>query len=86
MFNDEQMQRVIAVQQRYSEFLMRMPHVVGIGVGIATCGGQPTGELSLVVMVNEKLPEAQLSAEQMLPKELDGVRVDVQETGEFSAT
>jgi hypothetical protein len=85
MFNDEQMARINAVQQRYSDFLMSMPHVVGIGIGFATTDGVMTQQLSLVVMVDQKLPDEQLPPEQRIPRELDGVRVDVQVTGEFTA-
>jgi hypothetical protein len=36
-------------------------------------------------MVDQKLPDEQLPPEQRIPRELDGVRVDVQVTGEFTA-
>ena len=60
-------------------------HVVGVAVGYASQGGKATPEIGLVVMVDEKLPPDQLDPQDMIPSELDGVRVDVQETGVFSA-
>ena len=48
-------------------------------------GGEPVGEVSLVVMVTQKLPRSQLASEDIVPGEIDGVPVDVQEVGEFEA-
>ena len=80
-----QVQRASEVQARYADDLMRKPHVVGVAVGYASQGGKATPEIGLVVMVDEKLPPDQLDPQDMIPTELDGVRVDVQETGVFSA-
>jgi hypothetical protein len=82
---NEQVRRASEVQARYADELMRKPHVVGLGVGFTTRGGERTPEIGVVVMVDRKLPEAQLAPGDVIPKELDGVRVDVQETGVFSA-
>lgn len=80
-----QVQRASEVQARYADDLMRKPHVVGVAVGYASQGGKATPEIGLVVMVDQKLPPDQLAPQDMIPTELDGVRVDVQETGVFSA-
>jgi hypothetical protein len=85
MLNDEKMALVTSVQQRYQDFLLSIPHVVGVGMGFATMEGQLTQELSLVVMVDRKLPDEVLPPEYRIPKEIEGVRVDVQETGAFTA-
>jgi hypothetical protein len=85
MLNDEKLAQVTAVQQRHQDFLLSIPHVVGIGIGFATAAGSPTQELSLVVMVDQKLPDDALPPEYRIPKEIEGVRVDVQETGAFTA-
>ena len=82
---NEQIRRVSEVQQKYTDKLLSYPHVVGVAVGYVTREQQRTPEIGLIVMVDSKLPEAQLSAEEMIPRELDGVRVDVQETGTFTA-
>jgi hypothetical protein len=85
MFNDEKMAQVTSIQERYQNYLLNIPHVVGIGIGFATMEGQLTQELSLVVMVDQKLPDEALPPEYRIPKEIEGVRVDVQETGAFTA-
>jgi hypothetical protein len=82
--NDD-MKRALEVQQRYEHYLLGKPHVVGIGVGYAAEGGQPTPQVALVVMVDRKLPPEQVPPMDRIPSQLDGVRVDVQETGGFEA-
>jgi hypothetical protein len=47
--------------------------------------GKPTGEVALVVMVKKKVPPAQLAAEDVIPIQIEGARVDVQEVGELKA-
>lgn len=81
----EQIKHVTNVQAKYSDLLMRIPHVTGIAVGYARKAGEMTPELSLIVMVDEKVADDDLDPEDRIPKELDGVRVDVQETGLFGA-
>lgn len=85
MDNNERMAEITAVQARYAEDLMKYPHVVGVGIGYRKIGDQFTDELCLVVMVDEKIPSAQLAAEALLPNSLEGIPIDVQEMGAFSA-
>lgn len=76
--------RLSAVQTKYVDDLMQKANVVGVGVGLAQQGGAPTDVPALVVLVTHKVPLAQLAPEDIIPKELDGVRVDVQATGVFT--
>ena len=85
MSQEERIARVTAVQAKYTHDLMRKPHVVGTAVGTAKKGGVYTQEIVLVVMVDTKVPLDALRPEDRIPAELDGVRVDVQETGMFMA-
>lgn len=85
MNNDKRMQEISEVQARHIDELMAYPHVVGVGIGMREKNGEFTDEMCLVVMVDEKVPVAQLAEEDVLPEEIDGVTVDVQETGSFSA-
>ena len=79
------MARAQSVQAKYVDELMAKPYVVGVGIGLAKKDNTITQKVALIVMVSEKLPEAQLAPEDVLPKELDGVPVDVQEMGQFTA-
>jgi len=85
MNNEQRMKEITQVQAKYVDELMQFPHVVGVGIGMRQQDGDYTDEMCLVVMVDEKLPVAQLEIDDILPTELDGVGIDVQETGDFSA-
>lgn len=78
-------ERVRAVKDAYGDQLMSLPNVVGLGIGLRHVGGEPTGEVALVVLVTRKLPEVQLEEGGILPQEIEGVPVDVQEVGEITA-
>ena len=82
---DEQIKRATDVQAKYADLLMSKTNVVGVGVGFAHENGAATSEVAVVVMVDQKVPVAQLAAQDQIPAQLDGVRVDVQQTGGFSA-
>lgn len=83
---NQKVRRATEVQAKYADDLMRIPHVVGVAVGYTSEGGTRTSDIGVIVMVDNKLPRAELADEELVPRELDGVRVDVQETGVFSAT
>lgn len=85
MDNNKRMQEISDVQARHIDELMAYPHVVGVGIGMRQQGGEYTDEMCLVVMVDEKLPVAQLADEDVLPEAIEGVTIDVQETGNFTA-
>ena len=64
---------------------MGKANVVGVGIGFAQRGQKATKQLALVVMVSHKLPEELLAAEDIIPRELDGIPVDIQEVGKLRA-
>ncbi len=76
-------ERVQAVKRVHEAELLGKANVVGIGVGLRQRGGVRTREVALVVMVSQKVPRAQLRPADVIPAELDGVPVDVQEVGEI---
>ncbi len=77
--------RAQAVKQAYASQLMAKANVVGVGVGFHTRHGQRTGQVGLVVMVSQKLPTTQLEPGDVIPHEIEGVPVDIQEVGEIRA-
>lgn len=85
MSQEQQIAQAEAVQARYSEDLIRRAHVQGTAVGLAKVGGKLTDIVSVVVLVDEKVPESELAPEDICPKQLEGVRVDVQEVGVLRA-
>lgn len=83
---EKQVERATDAQARYADTLMSKPHVVGIAVGYTMRSGVRTENVGVIVMVDRKVPQDQLAPEEIIPRELDGVPVDVQETGVFSAS
>ena len=79
------MKHAIDVQNRYQAYLLSKPHVVGVGVGYASVHGDQTMEIAVIVMVEYKVPTEQLEPRERIPSRLEGVRVDVQAMGEFTA-
>lgn len=65
--------------------LFRLANVVGTAVGHKVVGGRETYERCIVIYVERKLPESALSPRDVVPKEVDGVRTDIVETGRFEA-
>ena len=74
---------IAAAQARYDDLLLRYPNVVGTGIGYRQRDGRATGELCLVVMVSRKLPPEELDADSILPRQVDGLPIDVIESGAF---
>lgn len=73
------------VRQAYQEMLMAKRNVVGVGVGFQEVGGVRTDKIALVVLVRQKLPPGNLAAGDIIPAEIEGIPVDVQEVGELRA-
>lgn len=78
-------ERISEIQVKYAQELMEKEHVVGVGIGLAMVNGEYTDELALVVLVDKKVPLEELAEEDIIPAEIEGVRVDVQETGPLEA-
>jgi hypothetical protein len=74
-----------AVRQAHEKELLAKANVVGVGVGLRQRGGELTDVVAIVVMVRQKVPPAQLSQEDIIPGEIEGVPVDVQGVGVFRA-
>ncbi len=70
-----------AVKRARENELLSKANVVGVGLGMREKGGVRQDEVVLVVMVKQKMPRSQLAAEDIIPAEIDGVPVDVQEVG-----
>ena len=79
------LERAQAVRRAHEHELLAKANVVGVGVGLLQKGGIRTGAVALVVMVKQKLPQAQLAPGDVIPAEIDGVPVDVQEVGRIRA-
>lgn len=74
-----------AVQRLYQAQLMAKAGVIGVGIGLKESGGRITDQLALVALVERKQPEAALSADDQVPRQLDGLITDVREVGVLRA-
>jgi hypothetical protein len=77
--------RAISVKQQNLNHLIKRKNVVGVGVGFKESEGVVTEELAVTINVARKVPVAQLAEADKVPRDLDGVRTDVVETGRFLA-
>lgn len=64
-----------AILRRHSDALMARPNVRAVGVG------ERDGKPIIIVFVSKKLPLSEIPPDQAIPAELDGCRVEVEETG-----
>jgi hypothetical protein len=83
--SEQAVQHAQEVKRRHEASLLRKANVVGVGVGFRTRAGQRSDEVCIVVSVKTKLPASQLKRSDLLPTSLDGVPVDVVETGTIRA-
>ena len=67
------------VKESVEDRLLSHSGVVGVDIGEKITGGEPTGELGIVVYVREKKKEEHLKSAELVPKAVDGVKTDVQE-------
>lgn len=77
--------RIADVLARHEAALLRRPNVVAVAAGFRTRGGVPTDERCLVVYVRRKVPARQLAAADRLPRQIEGVPIDVVEIGPVEA-
>lgn len=69
--------QVFQAQALFQEALLSKPNVVGVAVGNKNESGEP----SVVVLVSQKKPLAALTAQDVVPSEVNGVKTDVLEIG-----
>jgi len=63
--------------------LLDFPFVTAVGAGYGRGERHKNDEKAVVAFVTEKKPESELDEEALLPKEIDGWKVDVQQVGEL---
>ena len=79
--SDQSIQRALEVKRRHEQELLRKANVLAVGIGYQTQGGQPTQEVSIIVSVRQKVPLSELKPGDRVPAALEGVPVDVVESG-----
>jgi hypothetical protein len=71
------------VLKRNRNDLMTRANVVATGIGYKYTAGQKTPNLAIICSVAEKLPEAKLPSQDRVPATIDGLPIDVVQTGIF---
>jgi len=68
-----------AVLRKHEDALLAYPNVNAVGIG------ERAGHPVIKVMVIKKVPESSLQPDQVIPRELEGCELDVEEIGEITA-
>jgi hypothetical protein len=63
------------VKEKNEERLMRLPNVIGVGIG------EKAGKVVIMVFVTHKVTESDLRPQEIVPKTLEGYETDVKEIG-----
>jgi len=78
-------EKIRSALDKHRNKLLAMKNVVGVGVGYKETVRASTGvpKQGIVVLVRHKLPENELEAQHIIPKDLDGIVTDVIEVGDI---
>ena len=79
------MDDVRRVKAEYEEELMRKPGVVSVAIGYKHIDGKKTNQLCIICYVLEKRPDGELKKRDIIPEEIEGVPIDVVESGRIRA-
>ena len=79
------LEKAKTVKRAHEAMLLAKPNVIGVGVGFRIQDRQHSENIAIIVMVSIKLPASQLKADELIPTEIEGVPVDVQERGAIHA-
>ncbi|XP_074619619.1 uncharacterized protein LOC141878552 isoform X2 [Acropora palmata] len=69
--------KIKTVQEKHLDRLLAWPNVTAVDINYKTKGGLKTDRLCLVIWVRKKKPLSEIPAREVLPREIDGVPVDV---------
>jgi hypothetical protein len=69
----------LELRERVAERLLEIEGVHAVGVGGKETDGKPTGEIAIRIFVEKKRPLSEISPEERIPAEIEGVRTDVVE-------
>ncbi len=75
------MDRYFNVLAKFRNKFLRQDNVVGVGVGHKVVGNMRTKQVSMVVLVEKKLPPKELKRSQIIPMKVEDVDTDVIEVG-----
>ena len=77
--------QTLKLKNKYEHFLLSLANVTGVAVGLRQTKNKYTDEICIIVFVKKKIPLSRLKSNDIIPNELEGIRIDIQESGEFKA-
>lgn len=78
-------QAVSLLRQKTQKEMLKKANVIGVGVGPKETEGKTSDELSLKVLVKEKVSISALSSKDLIPKQMGGINTDVVRVGSVYA-
>ncbi|MHA3964813.1 MAG: hypothetical protein AM325_014890 [Candidatus Thorarchaeota archaeon SMTZ1-45] len=79
------LEQVKRVKAEYEEELMKKSGVVGVAIGHKHINGGKTKQLCIICYVIEKKRIGELEEHDIIPEEIEGVPIDVVESGTIRA-
>jgi hypothetical protein len=79
------MDDVRRVKAEYEEELMKKQGVVGVAIGYKHIDGKKTTQLCIICYVSKKRPAGELKAGDIIPEAIEGIPIDVVESGQIQA-
>ena len=73
------------IREKHEKMLMRKKGVVGCAVGYKQISGQKTDQICIICYVIKKIPEHQLDEDDLVPPMIEGIPIDVIESGGMKA-
>lgn len=83
--SQEEFRQLLDAQRMAQADLLRRRGVVGVAIGYRNYKEQVTDQLAMAVLVEQKKPVEALSAEDLVPPDVNGARTDVIEIGRLEA-
>ena len=77
-------EQVREVKKRYEKELLKKPGVIGCAIGYKYINGKKTDELCIICYVEEKIQKEKLKKQEIIPKKIEGISVDVIESGRMA--
>lgn len=73
------------IKERYEKELLLNPNVMGVGIGTKIIKGISTQRQCIKIYVRKKISISKLKKNELLPQELSGIEIDVEEVGRLKA-
>lgn len=73
------------ILEKSKKELLAKENVVAVGIGFKKINGIETDVISIICSVTKKIPLSQLKTKDQIPKRIEGVMTDVNETGRIKA-